>query len=76
MTADLAHVWMPKANGMVGLLFFEAAKSILLAVAPVPTRARFYTVLTVLRTHINNVKPCLQVSRQCLSSAQIFRLSL
>lgn len=64
MTADLAHVWMPEANGMVRLLFFEAAKSIALAVSLVPTSARFYTVLAVLRIHLNNLKPCRQNGRQ------------
>ena len=51
MTADLAHVGMPKANGMVRLLLFEAAKSILMAVVLVPTSTRVYTILTVLRIH-------------------------
>lgn len=66
MTADLAHVGMPKANGMVRLLFFEVVKSIPLAVSLVPAPTRFYTVLAVLRIHANNVEPRRQVGRQCL----------
>lgn len=48
MTANLAHMGMPKPDRMVRLLFFQAAESIALAVLLVRTCSRVDPILAVL----------------------------
>lgn len=56
MATDLAHMGMPKPDGIVRLLFFEATEPIPLAVLLVRTRSQVNTILTVLRIHGNNLR--------------------
>lgn len=60
MTADLAHMGMPKSDRVVRLLFLEVTD---LGVLLVRACSRVYTVLAVLRSHFQSLRLYSPMSR-------------